>query len=194
METAPSACIASRICLIRSIRVPIIRHNKIVVLSSLPYWADLFCIIDKRNILHNDDRALLRYLYTAPAFFIHPSVQPEVHERVNRHRTGTNSHKSLSALEKTLTGCGGGLSVAALPTPTGHPTTIGTAPPHPCRYRSTDAPVSGVGGLGALSRTCPVGVGSLDFVTHADKRRGQNRASDNPPRTRHNEHCSSATD
>jgi len=62
-----------------------------------------------------------------------------------------------------------------------------TAPPQPSSYRCTAAPVSGVGGLGTLSRTFPFEVGSLDFVTRADKRRGQNRASDNPPRERQNE-------
>jgi hypothetical protein len=56
------------------------------------------------------------------------------------------------------------------------------------------APVSGVGGLGTLARTFPVGVGSLDFVTHADTRHGQNRARDNSPRERQNGHFLRWTD
>ena len=50
------------------------------------------------------------------------------------------------------------------------------------------AALSGVGGLGTLSRTFPFEVGSLDFVTRADRRHGQNRARDNRPREMQNEH------
>jgi len=44
----------------------------------------------------------------------------------------------------------------------------GTATPHPYRYRSTDAPLSGVGVLGALPLTFPFGVGRLAAANHAD--------------------------
>ena len=46
----------------------------------------------------------------------------------------------------------------------------------------------GISGLGALSRAFPFEVGSLDFVTHADKRHGRNRARDNRPRKIQNVH------
>jgi hypothetical protein len=51
------------------------------------------------------------------------------------------------------------------------------------------AALSGVGGLGALSLTSPLKVGSLNFVTRAGKRRGQNWAPTTRPRERHNGHC-----
>jgi hypothetical protein len=50
------------------------------------------------------------------------------------------------------------------------------------------AALSGAGGLGALTLTSPLKVGSLDFVTHADERHGQNPAPTTRPAKDKNEH------
>ena len=56
--------------------------------------------------------------------------------------------------------------------------------PQPDSYRPLVAPLPRVGIPGQLSLPCAIEVGSLDFVTRAGKRRGQNRARDNSPRKR----------
>jgi hypothetical protein len=66
------------------------------------------CLTDIHTTVQNNKRALRRYRRYAPAFSMHSTLHTQVHRRVHRCHTSTNDHKSLSGLEKTLTGCGAG--------------------------------------------------------------------------------------
>jgi hypothetical protein len=106
-------------------KVKNLRHNKIAVLSSLAYGSDLFLYHRDIHYCVKPWPGTMQIPVHRTGFLIHSTMHTQVHRRVNRHQFGANEHKALSGLAKTLTSCGGGLSVAPLPTFNGDPTTMG---------------------------------------------------------------------